>query len=159
MRFPARVTSYCPFCGIQICCGAHPASYTMGDRDKTAGREADLSPPSNLEVNNGGSISYPIHLHSMALNYLSTGIILHFLPLSFFYIRTKPLLRCCADKHKLQKVLVNRQWQVGNTDTLPLTNQSCSRSSVLFWLGNSKEKCPKLRYVKEIILRNVVLFL
>jgi hypothetical protein len=48
---------------------------------KRQGREADNSPPSNAEVNNGGAIPLllPTCLHAIVLNYLSTETTLRFL--------------------------------------------------------------------------------
>jgi hypothetical protein len=53
---------------VQVSCGAHLASYTMGTvavfkRVKRQGREADHSHPSSAEAKNGGAI-HPLSLTS-----------------------------------------------------------------------------------------------
>jgi hypothetical protein len=54
---------------VQTNSGAHPASYPMGTGgvllgDKVAGCEADHSPPTNAEVQNGGAIPPLLHTPS-----------------------------------------------------------------------------------------------
>jgi hypothetical protein len=49
---------------------------TVSVEVKRQGREANLSPPSSTNFNNGGDIyvHFPIRLHGVVLNSLSSGI-------------------------------------------------------------------------------------
>jgi hypothetical protein len=58
---------------VQTVSGAHPSSYPMGTgRVMRARCEAHHSPPSSVEVKNGGAIPpLPVSIHGMVLNQLS----------------------------------------------------------------------------------------
>jgi hypothetical protein len=57
VQFLAGARNFSLLKNVKICCGAHPASYSMGTRNcftgiKQLGHEADHSPPSSAEVQN-----------------------------------------------------------------------------------------------------------
>jgi hypothetical protein len=53
---PARVRYFSLLHNVQTESGAHPASYPVSSLGKTAGDEADYSPPSSSEDKNGGAL-------------------------------------------------------------------------------------------------------
>jgi hypothetical protein len=60
--------------GVQTISGVHLPSYSMGTGSCFPGGEADHSPPSSVEVKNGGAVNALSMLsHSAVLNCLSTG--------------------------------------------------------------------------------------
>jgi hypothetical protein len=68
VRFPAGTRDFSLLHSVQTGSGAHPASYIMGTGGyfpvKLPWREADHSPRSNAEVNNGGAIPPLPHISS-----------------------------------------------------------------------------------------------
>jgi hypothetical protein len=74
IRFPTGARDFSLLRNVHTGSGAHPASYPMGSVGcfpgvKRQGREADFSPPSTVEVMNGGAIPpLPIRLHGVVLN-------------------------------------------------------------------------------------------
>jgi hypothetical protein len=64
VRFPAEAKDFPLFHGVQAGFGSHPASYAMDTEAvslgvKRPGCEAQHSPPSSVEVKNGGAIPAP----------------------------------------------------------------------------------------------------
>jgi hypothetical protein len=65
---------------VQTGCGVHPTSYTMGTGSSLPGvkrprREADHRPPTSTEAKENVDlyIHFPIRLHGIVFNLLSTG--------------------------------------------------------------------------------------
>jgi hypothetical protein len=75
VRFPAGTENFSLHHRVQNVSGTHPASYRMGSRGsflggKTAGREADHSPPSSAEIKELVELYFhsPIRLYDVVLN-------------------------------------------------------------------------------------------
>jgi hypothetical protein len=72
---------------VQTGSGAHERLLSNGYWDSFPGGKSDHSPPSSAEVKNGGAIpTFPLRLHGIMLNYLST--ITHRKNFLFFLIST-----------------------------------------------------------------------
>jgi hypothetical protein len=73
-QFPVGARTFSLLHNVQTSSRAHTATYIMGTRHcftrvKWPGREADHSPLSSAEVDNGGTIPpLPIHYHRVVLN-------------------------------------------------------------------------------------------
>jgi hypothetical protein len=63
VRFQAGERGFSLLHSVQTGSGAHLASYSMDTEGvKRPGREADHSPPSSADVENGGAISPPLYV-------------------------------------------------------------------------------------------------
>jgi hypothetical protein len=71
VRFPAGARDFNLLCNVQTGSGAHPASYpgALSPGVERPGRQADHSPPSSAEVENGGAVPLlSLRLHGAVLN-------------------------------------------------------------------------------------------